>query len=93
MYYILIFAILLLSTNNAFSETSAPDDVVSKHDIKNCVKHLKKTEKFLYPDSLKVESAIYRIENSKIILTLTLSQKNEYGGYAGTDKKNCIIEK
>ena len=93
-YFVKIISLFLITSMcSVFAETSAPDDVVTKKDIKKCVKKLKKTEKFLYPNSLKVESATYVSENSKNILTLTLSQKTEYGASAGVQQKQCKIDK
>jgi hypothetical protein len=75
------------------AETKAPDDVVTKSDINNCLKHLRKTEDFLYPQSLKVESANYAVKDSKIILTLKIREKTEYGGSAGIQEKQCVLDK
>ena len=67
--------------------------MVTKADINKCLKHLRKTENFLYPHSLKVESAHYTLENSKILLTLSISEKTEYGGHAGEQDKQCVLNK
>ncbi len=77
----------------AYAVTKAPDDIVTKKDIKNCLKHLRKTEDFLYPNSLKVEDAHYEVEGLKITLTLSISQKTEYGGNAGIQEKSCVLDK
>jgi len=88
-----ILVFMVTSICGVLAQSSAPDDAVTKSDIKKCVKKLKKTENFLYPNSLKVESATYVPEGSKIILTLTLSQKTEYGASAGVEEKQCTLEK
>lgn len=91
-HLLLIVAGLALSTF-AYAETKAPNNVVTKNDINKCLKHLRKTEDFLYPHSLKVESAHYTQENTKILLTLSISEKTEYGGPAGSQDKQCELEK
>lgn len=88
----MLIAALIFSVAS-YAETKAPDDVVSKDDINKCLKHLRKTENFQYPNSLKVESAHYSVEEKIILLTLSISEKNEYGGFAGKQNKQCKIEK
>lgn len=83
----------LVLTTYAYAETKAPDDVVTKADINKCLKHLRKTEDFLYPNSLKIESAHYKMENAKVLLTLNISEKTEYGGSAGVKEKQCVLDK
>ncbi len=85
--------ISLVTFNIAYSETKAPDELVTKKDIKSCFKHIKKTEDFLYPHSLKIEAAHYVVEESKLRLTLSISEKTEYGGSAGIQKKDCLLDK
>jgi len=58
-----------------FTQKPKPDDIVTKADINKCLKHIRKTEGFLYPQSLKVETAKYTIEDTKILLTLSISEK------------------
>ena len=77
----------------SYAEIKAPDQVVTKADIKKCLKHLRDTEEFLYPQSLKVESAHYTQKNSKILLTLSISEKTEYGGNASVQEKQCTLDK
>ena len=70
-----------------------PDDLVTKSDINKCFEHLRNTEDFLYPHSLKVESAHYTLYDLKIILTLGISQKTEYGGNMAIQEKQCELDK
>ena len=60
----------------AYAETKAPDNVVTKDDINKCLKHLRKTEDFLYPHSLKVESAHYTQEDKKYSINLKHKRKD-----------------
>lgn len=70
-----------------YAKTKAPDDIVTKADINKHLKHIRKTEDFLYPQFLKVETAKYTIEDTKILLTLSISEKTEYSGSAGVQDK------
>ena len=83
----------LVLTTVVYAEKEAPDELVTKSDINKCLEHLRNTEDFLYPHSLKVESAHYTQDSSKILLTLGISQKTEYGGNVGVQEKQCVIEK
>lgn len=88
---LLLVQILLFGTL-IYAQNKAPDEVVTKSDIKKCFKHIRETENFVYPESLKVESSHYTVEGSKILLTLSLSQKTEYGGNVPVQEKQCVID-
>ena len=88
---ILIVGLILSSVSNA--QTKAPDDVVSRADINKCKSHIKKIGKFHHPEFLKVESAHYTIEESKIVLTLKVVDANEYGAPTSKKEMQCELEK
>lgn len=83
----------LILSSVSYAEIKAPDDVVSRADINKCLKHLKKTESFHHPEFLKVESAHYTVEETKILLMLSVRDANEYGAPTGKKDLQCELEK
>ena len=83
----------LILSSVSYAETKAPDDVVSRADINKCLRHLKKTESFHHPEFLKVESAHYTVEETNILLTLSIRDANEYGAPTGKKDLQCELER
>ena len=77
----------------AYAQNKAPDDVVSKKDINNCYKDILKSEISFNPHYLSIESAHYTVEDAKILLTLNIREKNDYGAPVGLHERECTLNR
>ncbi len=77
----------------SYAQNKAPDDVVTKDDINNCYQDILKKEISFNANYLKVESAHYIVEGEKILLTLNIRERNDYGAPVGLHERKCELNK
>lgn len=86
-------SIVFFASTFVYAQNKAPDDVVTKADIDKCYKQILKREISFNPHYLKVESAHYAVEDAKILLTLNIREKNDYGAPVALHEKQCTLNK
>ena len=64
--------------------------------VQGCLAHLRRTQPFADPDSVKVEGHSFKWVTVKDVgarrmLTLMVNSKNEYGAYAGARPVQCLM--
>ena len=89
----LLLSLVIFTNTFVYAQNKAPDDVVTKDDINNCYKDILKTEISFNPHYLKVESAHYTVEDVKILLTLNIREKNDYGAPVALHERQCTLDK